>query len=820
MHSRSSIGNPGKDIRLKTQDTRLKAGDRRLGTRDWGLETGDWRLETPDSRHSSLITRHLSLITRYSLLVTILSCSIFCGTARASVVDEIRTEATRPNYDSIGRPLPLASHWVGYAPGVTADDHIDMIEQGHHIFPIFSLPEPDDQRPYYAENAIKRAARMNLPIAFVSSQWEKLLSEEPYISIDAEDGVFSGGKASESTNPNVIAIDGSVLKIKKKVSPFGPQGQIDLWWEVGGKWSSNPAVQAIQNWYPNPPLVIFISNNEHNKLFWKAAETSKRYNEMYIDENKEAGMDNETRENYRRRVFGDGWIPRYNALIEGFRDGLIKQWWKDKSIFIGYEAFGTFLFNRMDFWLDYSLATTYVDGQDAQLNSVPRIDPWHFVWDGTTSSFYVLNDFPDTDYQVWSPQIGSMNWLFMLEETYMFNPEFWFEMSVWDGHDPDPLRTDKREYYEQLGQTYTPERYKGMVQFGMWLMRPRVMREFRFWTETREEILPYYMTIVESVDRVYKDPILQSFWRTGELVANPVGQHPYQSGILDGYRDDQIEGRYGIGRWFLLPTNFTPELPPNSLYIEIPVFSLALVMGDFPDRQWLVYAHSPLADREYVEITIPEYGFIVVDVSVGGSFYLVDESENTVTPVIEHPTPIIQEQIGLKEGWNLISLPLYPEDTATLSVLDPILGSFNSVWTYNSFTESWSRYIVNGPDASNDLTRMKPGIGYWINMTREETLEITGYEITYTKIHLRVGWNHVGYNSLISQPVEAALSSIYGICHSISTYDSPTKSWLNYAIDSPDFFNNLDRLEKGQGYWIVVAENCIWDINLTLLRYP
>lgn len=807
LHLRLPSENPHKDARLKTQGLGLETRDLILETRDMRHETGDFRLETSDSRLMSYVSYLVSCV------LCLVSCFIFCAASEASVVDEIRIEATRPNYDGIGRPLPLASHWVGYAPGVTADDHIDMIEQGHRIFPIFSLPWPDDQGPYYAENAIKRAARMNLPIAFVCTQWEFLLSKEPYISIDTVDGVFSGDKASESTNPNVIASDGSVMS---KVSPFGPQGQVDFWREVGGKWSSNPAVQAIQNWYPNPPLVIFISNNEHRKLFWREAEISKRYNETYIGE--EAGMDDETRGNYRRRVFGDGWIPRYRALIEGFRDALIKQRWKDKSIFIGYNAFGPPLFNRLDFWSDYSLTTTYVDGQDTQPNSVPRIDPWHFAWDGTTSSFYVLDLDPSTDYQVWSPQIDSMNWLFMLEETYLFNPEFWFEMSVWDGHNPYDVEDDKRKYYERLGQSYTPERYKGMVQFGMWIMRPRVVREFRFWTETREEILPYYIPIVESVDRVYKDPILQSFWRTGELVANPVGQHPYQSGILDGYRDDQIEGRYGIGRWFLLSTNFNPELPPNSLYTEIPVFSLALVMGYSPDRQWLVYAHSPLAAREYVDIVIPEYGTIVVDVSVSGSFYLVDESTNTVTPILDQPPVVIQEQIALNQGWNLISLPLYPEDNATLSVLDPILESCDSVWTYNSFTESWNRYIINGPNASNDLIRMEPGIGYWINMTSADTLMVTGYEITYTNISLKKGWNQVGYNSLSQLPVETALSSLYGIYHSISTYDSFTRSWLNYAIDGPDFFNNLDWLKPGQGYWIFVTGDCIWDISIYV--YP
>ena len=187
-------------------------------------------VSSPKSPVSSLQSHVLRLV---SCVLCLVSCSIFCGAATASVVDEIRIEATRPNYDGIGRPLPLASHWKSYPPSIIADDHLDMLEEGHHIFPIFELPWPDNQGPYYAENAIKRAARMNLPIAFASTQWEKLLGEEPYISIDTVDGKFSGDNASESINPNVIPSDGSVLE--GKVSPFGPQGQIDLWREVGGK---------------------------------------------------------------------------------------------------------------------------------------------------------------------------------------------------------------------------------------------------------------------------------------------------------------------------------------------------------------------------------------------------------------------------------------------------------------------------------------------------------------------------------------------------------------------------------------------------------
>jgi hypothetical protein len=69
------------------------------------------------------------------------------------------------------------------------------------------------------------------------------------------------------------------------------------------------------------------------------------------------------------------------------------------------------------------------------------------------------------------------------------------------------------------------------------------------------------------------------------------------------------------------------------MFWEVRVFALALVRDETPKRQWLVYAHSPLADRRDVELTIPEYGKITVDVSIGGSFYEVHEANKSVRAV-------------------------------------------------------------------------------------------------------------------------------------------------------------------------------------------
>jgi hypothetical protein len=163
-----------------------------------------------------------------------------------------------------------------------------------------------------------------------------------------------------------------------------------------------------------------------------------------------------------------------------------------------------------------------------------------------------------------------------------------------------------------------------MVQFGMWLLRPRVVREFRAWLDTLAASEAYFLPIVEAVDRVHAKPTLQAFWRKGQLVANPAHPHPYQTNLPPEYQ--------GVERWFLLDTSLDPPRPWG-LDTELPVFSLALVLGKAPERRWLVYAHAPLGGRQNVSITIPEYGRMRINVAVAGSFYLVDEKSHRAQAV-------------------------------------------------------------------------------------------------------------------------------------------------------------------------------------------
>jgi hypothetical protein len=504
----------------------------------------------------------------------------------------IRLAARRQLGEIPPRPLPLAGHWnLGEEPdGYTPSYQLSLIRQGHHLIPSFLMPnfyaDPEDRRwiEYY-EEAILTAARWRVPIALIGTQWEAPLSSlDEYVLLPPEQ------------NPNVVQNDG---RVRREVSPLGA---VDPWRQIGRRWGSSRMMQRLQELYPDPPLILLISNNEHARLDWTKVEDDQRYLRQYGP-----GRDG----NFRRRLVGDAWIERYRTLQRGISEGLVLKSWRDRVLYVAYDAFGPAHFARWPGWMDHSLFTT------------ERTSPWPQAWDGTSSSYYLFNWSAINDFTIFSPQVESMNWRFMLEEAYRVNSNFWFELSTWDGHEPNQAN-DKRTFYRSISQEFTPERYRGMIQFGMWLLRPRVVREFRGYRETVTSTIDWFDAVLEAVDRVHLDPVLRQFWQNGRLVPNRSRLHPYQTSLPDELRR--------VDRWFLLETSLDPE-GKWSLGTQLPVYALALVRGQSPAREWLIYAHAPTGSRRNVRLIIPEYGEVQIDATVGGTFYLVNERNRQINRV-------------------------------------------------------------------------------------------------------------------------------------------------------------------------------------------
>lgn len=482
-------------------------------------------------------------------------------------------------------PLPVAAQWnVGYATGeeyYNPAAQIQRVQQGHQVLVTFLMPSPttplNQAFTDYYQAAIQQCAALKLPICFSSTQWESLLP------------------TYDPTTTEVNKAGQTVL------SPFGPTTS---WNQIGIVWTNSPGMKQLQAWYPDPPMVILLSNNEQPKLLWTEAEDSVRYLTRF-----KIGKSDD----FKRMVFGNAWIEKYQSLQDGLKEGLTTQW-SGVAKCVGYNAFGPSFFGRFNNW------------DQGTLNIPNQIDSSPRMWDGGSPSYYVMPGDsaatnPTTDFTACSPQVGWQNLVFMQQEAYQINPDFWFEQSVYDGN--SATGSDKIAYYRSLEQTYDPARYAGFIQFGMWLLRPKVVREYRDTMFPTSEGQPYFEALMAAVDRVSSNATLKDFWQNGTLVPNPSITHPYQIQIPQQYQS--------LNRNYML-TCGANQSPPWSLSTKINVFSIALTKGVTPNRQWLVYAHAPL-DQVITTISIPQYHGIGVLVSRGGSFVLVDEKKHIVTPI-------------------------------------------------------------------------------------------------------------------------------------------------------------------------------------------
>ncbi|MBD3183726.1 T9SS type A sorting domain-containing protein [Candidatus Poribacteria bacterium] len=71
--------------------------------------------------------------------------------------------------------------------------------------------------------------------------------------------------------------------------------------------------------------------------------------------------------------------------------------------------------------------------------------------------------------------------------------------------------------------------------------------------------------------------------------------------------------------------------------------------------------------------------------------------------------------LRLYSGWNMVSLMC--QNTISIEELEASLeGNLISIWFYNAPNSQWLRYFSAGPSFINNMDKLFPGFGYWINV--------------------------------------------------------------------------------------------------------
>jgi hypothetical protein len=190
-------------------------------------------------------------------------------------------------------------------------------------------------------------------------------------------------------------------------------------------------------------------------------------------------------------------------------------------------------------------------------------------------------------------------------------------------------------------------------------------------------------------------------------------------------------------------------------------------------------------------------------------------SDGTDVVEVQVPVTVYQYGIQLVQGWNLISIPLIPEeDNTNINFVfgDDISSKANKTWsyTYNETSERnvWNYNIptedgLSWTDFASRLQSIIPGYGYYIYMDEEATLyhdgekyyNIGGVGTMPPQVQLTTGWNLIGHygTNMVNKSNE-----IQDLSGGILT-DLATVTVLDQDA------NPITQLFMGKGYWAFVT---------------
>ena len=236
-------------------------------------------------------------------------------------------------------------------------------------------------------------------------------------------------------------------------------------------------------------------------------------------------------------------------------------------------------------------------------------------------------------------------------------------------------------------------------------------------------------------------------------------------------------------------------------------------LSQYPTESPTTYFNFTIRDKTEGEITeyryenvfLREISNAIVDLTLANPDYTMEidyHGDGTDVREIEPEVLIIRETtIPLHTGWNLISIPLVPEDSNIDSVFSAITGNYGVVWTTTS-TGGWK----SSNHAFGRLTDITVDKGYLIYMTASDTLVIEGTEPASTTIDLASGWNLVGYPSQTTRSITDVLS---GVSYGVVWTTTSTGGWKS----SNQAFGRLTDMSPSNGYMIYAPVSGSYTVN-------
>jgi hypothetical protein len=153
-------------------------------------------------------------------------------------------------------------------------------------------------------------------------------------------------------------------------------------------------------------------------------------------------------------------------------------------------------------------------------------------------------------------------------------------------------------------------------------------------------------------------------------------------------------------------------------------------------------------------------------------------------------------------GWNMITVPVVKDWMA--SDLGQIIQGCTQLSFWNNSLNCFQNYLVDFPNPDDDFV-IEPGRGYFVYVTQDSVLSISGLPLNDVHVPLGIGWNMIGwFNSEISKESEIGLS--FKGCMQVSYWNNNLEKYQNYLVDFPDPDDDF-LVTQGMGLFVYTNEN-------------
>jgi hypothetical protein len=175
------------------------------------------------------------------------------------------------------------------------------------------------------------------------------------------------------------------------------------------------------------------------------------------------------------------------------------------------------------------------------------------------------------------------------------------------------------------------------------------------------------------------------------------------------------------------------------------------------------------------------------------------------------------QELSFKEGWNLISFRVVPQDSDLMQIFQPLIdsGVLKKVMDEEGNTiEDWGTF-GGWKNGIGDVVNTE---GYKVNVETDATLSVDGYAVVLAyEIPLKAGWNIISWPSANEQDGMEVMQALIdgGQLKKVMDEEGNTiEDWGAFG----GWKNFIDNFKPGEGYKVNVSSACTLTINENIAK--